>query len=85
MPRLRALVFLALLAVPSFAQDAPRDHRLDKAKDYNGYFPWTPPTDLTAWGTRREAVQRQLRVALGLWPMPTKTPLEPVIHGKDRT
>ena len=82
MPRLYALALLILVAGPLFAQDAPRDHRLDKAKDYNGYFPWTPPSDLTEWGARRDVVRRQLRVAFGLWPMPTKTPLEPVIHGK---
>ena len=82
MSRTRALLLLLLLAGPAFAQDAPRDHRLDKAKTLDGYFPFTPPHDLTEWGARRDVVQRQLRVALGLWPMPTKTPLEPVVHGK---
>ena len=27
-------------------------------------------------------MRRQILVAAGLWPMPTKTPLNPVLHGK---
>jgi hypothetical protein len=27
-------------------------------------------------------VRRQILVAAGLWPMPTKTPLKAVIHGR---
>ena len=33
-------------------------------------------------GSRAERVRRQILVAEGLWPMPTKTPLHAVIHGK---
>ena len=58
------------------------DARLAKPKDYNGYFPWTPPTDLKGWEVRRQLVREQVLVANGLWPMPEKMPLQPVIHGK---
>ena len=51
-------------------------------KDLNGYFPFTPPATKDAWPERAAFVQRQMKVALGLWPMPTKTPLNAVIHGK---
>jgi hypothetical protein len=40
--------------------------------------PRTPP----AWRERARAVREQLLVALGLWPMPPKTPLHPQIFGK---
>jgi dienelactone hydrolase len=60
----------------------PKDSRLGKPKDYNGYFPWTAPKDLQAWKKRRQEVREQVLVATGLWPMPKKTPLNPVIHGK---
>jgi len=30
---------------------------------------------------RADTVRRQMRIALGLWPWPTKTPLNAVIHG----
>jgi dienelactone hydrolase len=62
--------------------DAPRDSRLGKPKDYNGYFPWTPPRNLPDWQKRRQHVREQMLVANGLWPLPTKTPLNAVIHGK---
>ena len=60
----------------------PADQRLKGAVTLDGYHPWKPPGDLTAWKKRREKVRRQILVAAGLWPMPPKTPLEPVIHGK---
>jgi len=58
------------------------DSRLQKPKDFNGYFPFTPPTTKEAWEARRKQVREQLLVANGLWPMPEKAPLNPVIHGK---
>jgi dienelactone hydrolase len=62
-------------------QPAPKDSRLT-AKDYEGYFPWTPPPTKEAWEARRKRVREQVLVANGLWPLPEKTPLKPVIHGK---
>jgi len=60
----------------------PKDSRLGKPIDYNGYFPWTPPTSKEQWEKRRQDVREQVLVANGLWPLPEKTPLNPVIHGK---
>jgi dienelactone hydrolase len=48
----------------------------------NGYFPFTPPKSREEWNARAERVRTQILVAEGLWPMPTKTPLNAVIHGK---
>src|SRR5262245_13727134 len=62
--------------------EKPADHRLtEKPRDLNQYCPFHPPTDLKDWNKRREDLKVQLQVALGLWPMPPKTPLQPVIHG----
>jgi dienelactone hydrolase len=84
-----ALVLLAPLAAaaddPSRALppgQKPADGRLGKPKDLNGYFPFTPPTSREAWDTRRQLVREQILVATGLWPLPEKTPLNPVVHGK---
>jgi hypothetical protein len=33
------------------------------------------------WAARSAKVKRQLQVALGIWPMPTRAPLKPVVHG----
>jgi len=59
----------------------PADQRLDKLKDLNGYFPFTPAKSREEWERRAEQVRRQMLVALGLWPLPTKTPLNAVVHG----
>jgi len=89
---LPAFVALALLAVPCRlpAADAPRvlpagklpdDVRLAPLKDLNGYFPFHPPATADAWKQRAEKMRRQLLVTQGLWPMPERTPSNPVIHG----
>jgi dienelactone hydrolase len=73
---------LAGLAVGQESRvDTSKDRRLGKPKDYNGYFPWTPPKSLTEWDKRRQEVREQIKLANGLWPPPAKTPLNPVIHG----
>jgi dienelactone hydrolase len=83
--------FLACVAFPSFAADVtrtlpqgqlPDDARLQPLKDLDGYFPWTPPASKEAWAIRADQLRTQMRVALGIWPEPTKTPLNAVIHGK---
>ena len=38
--------------------------------------------DRAAWEKRAEFLRRQALVSQGLWPLPPKTPLNPVIHGK---
>jgi dienelactone hydrolase len=64
------------------AGQLPKDKRLEPPKDLNGYFPFTPPKTPEEWQPRAERVRRQILVTMGLWPMPTKTPLNPVVHGK---
>lgn len=59
----------------------PNDRRLSPVKDLNGYFPFEPSPTPEAWAERAERVRRQTQVALGLWPMPTKTPANAVVHG----
>ena len=67
----------------ALAADAlPNDVRLQPPKDLNGYFPFTPPKSKEEWDQRAEYVRRQILISQGLWPMPTKTPLNAVIHGK---
>ena len=73
---------LALAALGTLSLAQAEDSRLGPLKDLNGYFPFTAPQSVQAWEPRREFVRRQLLVSQGLWPMPTKSPLNPVIHGK---
>ncbi|MBG88462.1 MAG: acetylxylan esterase [Verrucomicrobiales bacterium] len=60
----------------------PDDSRLTEPKDLNGYFPFSPAHSKDQWKKRSEYVKRQIMVSQGLWPLPTRTPLKPVIHGK---
>jgi len=84
-----ALAFL-LNAIPAVAQaprvlpegTLPNDVRLQPLKDLDGYFPFHACESPAEWAHRAERVRRQMQVALGLWPMPQRTPLNPVIHGK---
>jgi dienelactone hydrolase len=62
--------------------ELPKDRRLEPLKDLNGYFPFEAPTDPKQWEERAARLRRQLSVTLGLWPMPTRTPLHAVIHGR---
>ena len=82
---------LLLAALSTAVADSPRalspgqlpdDVRLGPLKDLNGYFPFVPATSPDEWNRRAERVRQRMLVALGLWPMPTKTPLHPVVHGR---
>ncbi|HEY2147499.1 MAG TPA: alpha/beta hydrolase family protein, partial [Pirellulales bacterium] len=94
---LKLIVTIAVLAYAQVSQsnisraDAPRvlpegklpdDARLGPLKDLNGYFPFSVGQSPEAWKERAERVRRQLLVATGLWPMPTKTPLNAKIYGR---
>ncbi|MCC7474604.1 MAG: acetylxylan esterase [Pirellulales bacterium] len=68
------------LALPSGA--VPNDARLQPLKDLNGYFPFAAPKAEAEWAARLADVRRRILVSQGLWPMPSKTPLNAVIHGK---
>ncbi len=60
---------------------AGRDARLQPLRDLDGVFPFEVSPTPDAWHTRADAVRRQVRVALGLWPWPTRTPLNASVHG----
>jgi dienelactone hydrolase len=82
---MRALLLLftgLLTSLTVRAAEAPPDGRLGPLKDLNGYFPFTPSATREAWNQRAAALRTQMRVALGLHPLPEKTPLKPIVHGK---
>jgi dienelactone hydrolase len=60
----------------------PSDVRLGPLRDLDGYFPFAPAASVDAWQTRAAQLRQQMFVALGLWPLPSRTPLNPVIHGR---
>jgi hypothetical protein len=64
------------------ANSAPADVRLQALKDLNGYFPFTPSATPAAWASRKAYLLRQLQVALGLWPMPERPPIQAAVYGR---
>jgi len=60
----------------------PSDTRLASSKDLNGYFPLTMPKSADEWAKRADQVRRQIAVSQGIWPLPERTPLNVVIHGR---
>ena len=64
------------------AGDLPDDVRLRHPKDLNGYFPFAVPETKEAWEDRAKRLRRRVQVATGLWPLPPRTPLNAVIHGR---
>ena len=48
----------------------------------NGYFPWTAPVTPGAWEARATALRQQILVSQGLWPLPSRTDLRAVVHGR---
>ena len=87
-------VLLLVLSTLAHAADAdptrvlpegqkPQDARIGKVRVLEDKdFDFTAPTSLKEWDARRQALRRQALVAEGLWPMPEKTPLHAVVHGK---
>jgi len=66
-----------------FTGDAkPTDVRLGPPRTLNGYFPFVVPKSREEWAARRKVVRERVLVSNGLWPLPEKTPLKPVIHGR---
>jgi dienelactone hydrolase len=81
-PTMKPILSILTALFVSFLNAYAEDIRLQPLKDLNGYFPFNPPGSLNDWNARKEYVRRQILVAAGLWPMPTKTPLHAVIHGR---
>lgn len=86
---LLAWLMVALFFHPSqgLAQAPPGSESGNKAgrpdlRTLDSYFPFTPPATVQEWEVRREELRTGLLVSLGLWPMPEKTPLNAVIHGR---
>jgi hypothetical protein len=65
------------------AGQRPNDARLNPQRTLSdAYHPWVPPTSREDWEREALRVREQVLVATGLWPMPEKTALQPVIHGE---
>ena len=71
-------------ASPAALQPGERltDSRLNPLTDLNGYFPLEVPKSPEEWSARSEQVRNRILVSQGLLPLPAKSPLEAVVHGR---
>ncbi|MBX3439188.1 MAG: acetylxylan esterase, partial [Planctomycetaceae bacterium] len=46
------------------------------------YFPFEQVASAEAWPARQAEIRRRILVSQGLWPLPTKAPLNAVVHGR---
>ena len=60
----------------------PNDSRLKPSLTLHGYHPFRPVASKGEWEIRQEEIVRRIAVGCGLWPQPTKTPLNAVTHRK---
>jgi dienelactone hydrolase len=65
-------------AQPAAAASQPAEH----VRTLHEGAGFVPPVSKGAWEQRRKDLRTQVLVAAGLWPLPTKGPLNAVIHGK---
>jgi len=77
-PFVSLLFCIMFVGIPAQAQktDSPQ------LKDLNGFFPFDVPGSLADWEKRSNKIRRQVLVANNLWPMPERTPLNAMVHGK---
>lgn len=87
MPMLRHLALCLVLPVALAASDsapsAAMPLRPSRSTD-KSYFPFRREAATTpdAWQARRTEIKERAALAAGLFPLPSKTPLNPVIHGR---
>ena len=85
-------LFLAVLVSATIGQSAgprvfpqgkvPQDRRLGDLTNLNGFFPFKVPSTKAAWEERASQLRLRVQVATGLWPLPERTPLNAVVHGR---
>lgn len=72
-----ALVFLMLFLGGVWAEEGRPMREL-----YTDFFPMDVKGWEADWEGKREAVKNRVLLAAGLWPMPEKSPLKAVVHGR---
>src|SRR5689334_19103619 len=76
------LLFSCICTKPVLGAEGIADPRLEHSHDVDHPWMFEPHfADAQQWRHRATEVREQVLVAEGLWPLPQKTPLNPVIHG----
>ena len=72
---------IVLFGVLSGQEQKNLDPRTKPLKNLNGYFPFQSIDTVDDWADRKQEIKRRILVSQGLWPLPTKTDLNAVVHG----
>ena len=87
--RMFVVLLSAALPMTGWPEGAPQvlapgevhaDVRLGPLKDLDGHFPFEVPASAAEWKQRSREVRERVLVSQGLWPLPERTPLRPVIR-----
>jgi len=63
------------------AGERPDDERLGTLRHLrHDYFPFQQVDSVEAWKKRASELRRQVKVATGIWPLPSRTPLNATVH-----
>lgn len=85
------LVLVIAMAAGAAHGQAPRalvpgeavpDWRLGPPRHLDGEHPFHPVTTVTEWVARRDLIRRRVAISAGLWPMPAREALAPLMHGR---
>lgn len=77
-----ALMVLAMVVSNRLHGNELEEIRLTRLRDLNSHCPMKPPATKDDWEKRAEYLRLQVRVALGIHPMPTLSNEAPTIHGR---
>ena len=78
------VLFFLLGSVALGQQNAGPTHPRELRSLYTSYFPMVKDGVVLpeGWQSRAKDIRERILLAAGLFPLPTRTPLNPVIHGK---
>lgn len=80
--RIAACIWLSLLSFTVLAQLPAADERGQAVRTPNTPRTFGTYTNAIQWGRQKNDAWNQILVSCGLWPMPTKTPLEARVTGR---
>jgi hypothetical protein len=75
-------VVVAMASANVSLGDQPLTETTRRLKDLDGHFPMVVPKTLEQWNLRAKELSLQVKVALGLHPMPTLSATAPTIYGR---
>src|SRR4051794_23373442 len=73
-------LIIAIMLTLCFASNAGAAP--DTPRDLDTHHLFTPPATKADWEKRAAVIKKRILVGCGLWPMPEKTPLKPMVTGK---